>query len=120
MNGFTLDYEALFDATPTPYLVLTPGFVIVGMNRARERVIGTKRDDVIGHDLFEVCPDNPEDPTATGVSNLHASLERVLATKQPDTMPVQKYDLMDSATETFTERLGGARSTCRSWTTTVR
>src|SRR4029077_20958363 len=35
----------------------------------------------------------PEDPQATGASNLRASLERVLKTRQPDTMPVQKYDI---------------------------
>jgi transcriptional regulator with PAS, ATPase and Fis domain len=104
MNSFVLDYEALFDATPTPYLVLTPDLVIVAMNKARERVTGTRREDVIGRDIFEVFPDNPQESTATGVANLRASLERVLATKQPDTMPIQKYDLLDPATQTFTER----------------
>ncbi len=38
-------------------------------------------------------PDNPDDPGASGTSNLRASLERVLRTRQPDTMPVQKYDI---------------------------
>jgi hypothetical protein len=104
MSGSTVDYEALFDAAPTPYLVLTPDLVIVGMNKARERVTGTRRQDLIGRDVFEAFPDNPQDPTATGVQNLRASLQRVLATKQPDTMPVQKYDLADPATGTFIER----------------
>jgi len=43
--------------------------------------------------MFEAFPDNPDDPQATGVHNLRASLERVLATRAPDTMPVQKYDI---------------------------
>jgi signal transduction histidine kinase len=43
--------------------------------------------------LFDVFPDNPEDPYATGTRNLRASLETVLATRQPHAMPVQKYDI---------------------------
>jgi len=94
----------LFDAAPTPYLVLTTDLVIVGMNRARERVTERRREDIIGRNIFEVFPDPPDDQTATGVANLRASLERVLATKQPDTMPMQKYDLADPSTGEFTER----------------
>ncbi|WP_172804078.1 ANTAR domain-containing protein [Auraticoccus monumenti] len=99
-----LDYEAVFDATPTPYLVLSPDLVIVGMNRAREEVTQLRREDVVGRGLFEMFPDPPDDETATGVSNLHASLLRVLATKQTDTMPVQKYALHDPESGTWTER----------------
>ncbi len=104
MSSARLDYEALFDATPTPYLLITRDLVIVGMNRARERVTGTRREDVVGRDIFEVFPDNPQDATATGVQNLRASLERVLASKKPDTMPMQRYDLADPATGTFVQR----------------
>ncbi|MGW1927149.1 PP2C family protein-serine/threonine phosphatase, partial [Streptomyces massasporeus] len=37
--------------------------------------------------------DNPDDPGADGVKNLGASLGRVLATGEADTMAVQKYDI---------------------------
>src|SRR5260370_6669082 len=53
----------------------------------------TRRDAIIGRGIFEVFPDNPGDPTATGVRNLRASLERVLRTGRPDAMAVQKYDI---------------------------
>ena len=33
---------------------------------------------IMGKGMFEVFPDNPDDPNATGVSNLRDSLERVL------------------------------------------
>src|SRR5262249_27652627 len=36
---------------------------------------------------------NPNDPAATGVTNLRASLQRVLDLKRADTMAVQKYDI---------------------------
>ncbi len=104
MTPTVLDFQAVFDATPTPYLVLTPDLVVVGMNRARERVTGRRREDVLGRDVFAAFPDNPDDPNATGVRNLRASLARVLATKQPDTMPTQKYDVHDPDTGAYRDR----------------
>ena len=37
----------------------------------------TDRDTLVGQHLFEAFPDNPDDPEATGVSHLRASLDRV-------------------------------------------
>jgi diguanylate cyclase (GGDEF)-like protein len=65
---------------------------MVAATNARWRATHTSADTV-GRGLFEVFPDNPDDLSATGTSNLRASLERVLKTRQPDTMPVQKYDI---------------------------
>ncbi|HYE77282.1 MAG TPA: hybrid sensor histidine kinase/response regulator, partial [bacterium] len=53
----------------------------------------TKREEIVGRELFDVFPDNPGDPHATGTRNLRASLETVLATRAPHTMAVQKYDI---------------------------
>jgi PAS domain S-box-containing protein len=47
----------------------------------------------VGRSLFELFPDNPDDPGATGTNNLRASLDRVVATRAPDTMAVQRYDI---------------------------
>ncbi|MFD5426619.1 SpoIIE family protein phosphatase [Streptomyces sp. NPDC127084] len=88
-----VDYAELFAATPSPYLVLRPDLMIVGVNQAYCRATGRARDDLVGQYLFDAFPDNPADPTADGVRNLSASLERVLAMRQPDTMAVQKYDI---------------------------
>ncbi|WP_233840391.1 PAS domain-containing sensor histidine kinase [Dyella sp. 2HG41-7] len=88
-----LDYRRLFEATPEPYIVLTPDFTIVAANDARLRVTMTTREAIIGRNLFEAFPDNPDDIGATGVSNLRASLMRVLARAQQDAMPIQKYDI---------------------------
>ncbi|MET9370891.1 SpoIIE family protein phosphatase [Streptomyces griseoflavus] len=93
MSTPRIDYPALFAATPSPFLVLSPDLVIVEVNEAYLQVTGRTRDELVGRELFEVHPDNPADPAATGVRNLTASLERVLRTKQPDTMAVQRYDL---------------------------
>lgn len=88
------DYRALFEALPRPALVVAPpDFVMVAANDARCRATNTRREDVIGRRLFDVFPDNPDDPEATGVRNLSASLARVLATRAQDVMAVQKYDI---------------------------
>ncbi len=66
----------------------------------------TKREEILGRGLFEVFPDNPNDPKATGVANLLSSLNRVIQNKEPDAMAVQKYDIRrpNSANEEFEER----------------
>ncbi|HEY0782428.1 MAG TPA: PAS domain-containing protein, partial [Thermoanaerobaculia bacterium] len=53
----------------------------------------TKRREILDRPLFEVFPDNPDDPRATGVTTLRSSLERVLRQRVPDAMAVQKYDI---------------------------
>ncbi|WP_432073854.1 PP2C family protein-serine/threonine phosphatase [Streptomyces wuyuanensis] len=88
-----IDYKALFAATPSPYLVLGTDLVIVDVNEAYLRATGRSREDLIGQYLFDAFPDNPTDPHADGVRNLDASLHRVLRSKEPDTMALQKYDI---------------------------
>jgi diguanylate cyclase (GGDEF)-like protein len=90
-----LDFRLLFEESPEVLLVLLPDaprYTMVAATNARWRATHTTRD-TLGRGLFEVFPDNPDDPAATGTSNLRASLERVLKTRQADTMPVQKYDI---------------------------
>jgi hypothetical protein len=43
--------------------------------------------------IFDAFPDNPEDPSATGVRDLSQSLARVLTTGASDAISVQKYDV---------------------------
>src|SRR3712207_2080192 len=50
-------------------------------------------EEVVGRGVFEAFPDNPGDATIAGVNTLRASLERVLATRQPDRLPGLKYDI---------------------------
>jgi signal transduction histidine kinase len=87
------DFRALFEAAPGLYLVLDPDLRIVAASDAYLKATMTRRDQIIGRGIFEVFPDNPDDPEATGVSNLSASLDRVRQRRVPDTMAVQKYDI---------------------------
>ena len=93
------DFRALFEAAPTPFLVLDPEFVIVAVSDAYLTATMTAREGIVGHALFEIFPDNPDDAAANGVSTLRASLERVRASHSPDTMAVQRYDIRRPAGE---------------------
>ncbi|WP_277922213.1 SpoIIE family protein phosphatase [Streptomyces sp. Root369] len=88
-----IDYKALFAVTPSPCMVLGPDLVLADVNKAACRVTGRTREDLIGRYLFDAFPDNPADPDADGVRNLHASLHWVLRSKEPDTMAPMKYDI---------------------------
>jgi signal transduction histidine kinase len=57
------------------------------------RATMTTRKGILGRNIFDVFPDNPQDPSATGTENLRASLERVLTSRRADVMAVQKYDI---------------------------
>ena len=100
------NFKTLFEASPGLYLVLDPDFNIVAVSDAYLNATMTSRASITGRHLFDVFPDNPNDPNATGVRNLRASLERVLKDKKPDTMAVQKYDIRRPEEEggTFEER----------------
>lgn len=87
------ELRAVFESTPSCLLVLSPRLTIVAATDAYLSATMTNRDDVVGRALFEVFPDNPDDPGADGEGNLRASLRRVIEQKRADTMPVQKYDI---------------------------
>jgi signal transduction histidine kinase len=93
------DYAALFEVIPGLYLVLDPEFRIEAVNDAYLAATMTDREAIVGREIFDVFPDNPDEPTATGVGNLRASLERVRRTAEPDTMAVQKYPIRRPETE---------------------
>lgn len=100
------DFRALFEASPGLYLVLKPDLTIVAVTDAYLRATMTTREQILGRGIFDVFPDNPDDPRASGVRNLKASLQRVMATGVADSMPLQKYDIRRPESEggTFEER----------------
>ena len=93
------DFQILFQSVPGLYLVLAPDFTIVAVSDAYLRATMTRREEILGRGIFDVFPDNPNDPAATGVLNLRSSLLRVLRDKVSDTMAVQKYDIRKPESE---------------------
>lgn len=87
------DFHRIFEACPGLYLVLHPDLTIAAVSDAYLHATMTRRTDILGRGIFDVFPDNPADQHADGVSNLHASLDRALRERRPDTMPIQRYDI---------------------------
>ncbi len=90
------DFQLLFEESPDVLLVLLPDaprFTQVAATKARLKATNLTLKQTVGVGLFELFPDNPDDPAATGTANLRASLNRVLSTRAADTMAVQKYDI---------------------------
>ncbi|MFD7256755.1 SpoIIE family protein phosphatase [Streptomyces sp. NPDC059874] len=93
MNGPVIDYQAVFNALPGGVALLTPDLVYADANEEYFSTSGRSREQVIGRYLFDVFPENPNDPGATGMRNLYASLRRVAATGERDSMALQRYDV---------------------------
>jgi PAS domain-containing protein len=89
------EFRLLFEQSPAWSLVVLPDadFTIVAASDAYLRATLKTREGTYGRPLFEVFPDNPDNPHATGIVNLRASLLPALAAKAPDIMAVQKYDI---------------------------
>lgn len=88
-----IDFKVLFESAPGLYLVLLPDLSIYAVSDSYLAATFTKRDVITGKYLFDVFPDNPNDDTADGVSNLSKSLNYVLNSKTGHTMAIQKYDI---------------------------
>jgi signal transduction histidine kinase/CheY-like chemotaxis protein len=101
-----VDFQTLFQALPGLCLILTPDLSIVAVTDTYLAATMTRREDLLGRNIFDAFPDNPATPDATGVGNLRASLQRVLLTKAPDPMAVQRYDMRRPASQggAFEER----------------
>jgi hypothetical protein len=109
-------FRLLFEASPTPYLVLTPEFKIAAVSDLYLRATMTQRDEIIGHDLFEVFPDNPNDPVATGEQNLRSSLNRVLTQTESELLARETQSLFHksiSCRDQLVGEVGRVLQACR-------
>ncbi|MBC7420960.1 MAG: PAS domain S-box protein [Bdellovibrio sp.] len=87
------NFRVLFESAPGNYLVLRPDLTIAAVSDAYNEATMTKRNDILGKYIFDVFPDNPDDPVAKGLENIRGSFNFVLSSKQTHTMALQKYDV---------------------------
>ncbi|MGW0206158.1 PAS domain-containing protein, partial [Streptomyces sp. NPDC003233] len=71
-----VDYAGVFQALPGMVALLTPDLLFADANEEFLRQSGRTREQVVGRYLFDVFPENPNDPGASGMRNLAASLTR--------------------------------------------
>ena len=88
-----LNFQKFFESVSGAYLVLTPEFMIKSVTDAYVKISLKRKEELIGRYLFDVFPDNPDEPDSDSVKNLTASLNIVLAEKVPHFMEIIKYDV---------------------------
>ena len=88
-----VDFALIFKLTPGMCLILDPSFRILAQNADHAKATLSAGKDIIGKHLFAVFPDNPNDSSADGVSAVRQSLLNVMKTRQPDAMPIVRYDV---------------------------
>ena len=112
-----IDFAALLDLSPNPYMVLDRQFRYVWMNATYLAATGRTREELLGVSLFEAFPGDPDDPDDPGheaVRELRESLQHALDTGQPHTLSVIRYSIPRTApdgTTVFEERFWSATHT---------
>jgi signal transduction histidine kinase/CheY-like chemotaxis protein len=109
-------FESAFRLSPFGGYLLSPSDdpVILAVNDTFLRASGRRREELVGQRLFAAFPGDPDDTGDTGVAALKASLARVVATGQVDTLPLQRYPIRvqrADGSEAFEERWWYATST---------
>ena len=97
MPALASDLLSVFSALPSACLLLSPQFVIEAASDAYLGATATQRAALVGRYVFDAFPDNPNAADVHAVRDVRASLEQVLATGLPHELPLQPYDLPDSA-----------------------
>jgi signal transduction histidine kinase len=92
-GGAAPDFRYLFESAPGMCLVLTAAFRVVAVTDAYLRAATTTRETIVGRNLLDVLPELTSGLAPAVLTDLRASLERVLETRRADSMPVQKYAL---------------------------
>ncbi|QYK40106.1 MAG: PAS domain S-box protein [Paracoccaceae bacterium] len=88
-------FQNLFESLPGRFLVLTadPASLIVTASNNYLDVTMTRREDIVGRSLYEVFPDDPEDPDADGTEAMRQSLAYVVSSGVPDAMGIRRYPI---------------------------
>ena len=89
---------AIFAALPGACLLLTPELRIAAVSDVYLASSLTTRAQLVGQYLFEAFLGAPGTPEGETMATLRANLQQVLATGQPQEMPVQHYRIADPAT----------------------
>ncbi len=115
----TLDssiYQLVFKHSPVGEYLLapTPEATILAVNDTFLRLVCRSREELVGKGLFEAFPASPDELDPSGVAVVHQALERVIATGQPATLPLQRYPIavqLPDGSQRFEERFWSASNT---------
>jgi signal transduction histidine kinase len=80
-------------------------------NASYLRATSSRLTDLLGRPLLEVFPNDPSDAANASAARLRESLERVLATRQPDVLPLIPYRVPRPSDGAMEERFWSATHT---------
>ena len=104
----TINFEALFSASPNPYVLLDLSLNIVGMNDAYLKATMREREDLVGRNMFDAFPSDPDSP---GHRQLRNSFKKVIGEKVADHLPLIEYAIPLPGGQGFEERFWSATHT---------
>jgi two-component sensor histidine kinase len=113
-GGLTVDLASAFDASPNPYVLLTPDLRIAGVNQAYLDVTNSTRADIVGRPLFSAFDSGPGEEAPENVRQVRASLERARDSRQRDHLALVKFSIsrrLEDGTEVFEDRYWSATHT---------
>lgn len=86
-----LDFAAIFEDSPNPYMVVDRELRYVAANRAYREITGRTLDQLVGKRLLDLFPHDPTDPNNESRQRLDASLRRTFETGERDVLPLIHY-----------------------------
>jgi PAS domain S-box-containing protein len=113
-GGAAVDLASAFDASPNPYVLLTPDLRIAGVNQAYLEVTNSTRDAIIGRPLFSAFDSGPGEEAPENIRQVRASLERARDTRQRDHLALVKFPMarrLDDGRKVFEDRYWSATHT---------
>lgn len=103
-----IDFQLLFESAPGMFIVLspTPAFTILAVSDAYLEATKTEREKILGRGIFEVFPDDPNDPDTKAVEKARTSFNLVIQTGKPDRMGISKHSIRkpDGSQDEFIEK----------------
>lgn len=85
------NFHSIFEQSPNAYLLLTPHLFIADANAAYLRATASRREDIVGKYGFDAFPHDPENEKNVAVTQLRASLLRVIKTGSTDHIAFVHY-----------------------------
>ncbi|TSC25318.1 response regulator [Corallococcus sp. Z5C101001] len=85
------DFQKLFELSPNPYMLLDRELRYVTANAAYLRVTASRLEDLVGRNVFDAFPHDPDDPANASARMLRESFLRVLRERALDTLALIPY-----------------------------
>lgn len=93
LNDFKKNAKEILEAVPDIYLILDKNLSIVGVSNSYLQIMHAEREKIVGNCIFELFTNDPNTDNTQLLKGLRYSLKRVLVTKKPDSMPMQKFHI---------------------------